>query len=74
VYQRTRKFTAGVVQPGLPTEESHGFSRVEEVKLGTAFGLLAPGIEAFWVVFPVGFGGVLPIALGLVVVWTSANH
>lgn len=42
--------------------------------LGTAFGLLALGIEAFWVVFPVGFGGVLPIALGLVVVWTSANH
>jgi hypothetical protein len=42
--------------------------------LGTAFGLLALGIEDFWVVFPVGFGGVLPIALGLVVVWTSPDN
>jgi hypothetical protein len=33
MHQRTRRFTAGVVQPGLPTEESHGFSRVEKVKL-----------------------------------------
>lgn len=41
--------------------------------LGTAFGLLASGIEAFWVVFPVGFGGILPIALGLVVVLTSTG-
>jgi hypothetical protein len=34
--------------------------------LGTAFGLLALDVEFFWVAFPVGFGGVLPIALGLV--------
>jgi hypothetical protein len=40
---------------------------------GTAFGLLALGIEAVWVVFPVGFGGIPPIALGLVVGWTNAD-
>lgn len=39
--------------------------------LGTAFGLFAVGIEAFWVAFPVGYGGLLPIALGLVA-WVTA--
>jgi hypothetical protein len=34
--------------------------------LGTAFGLLAVGVEFFWIAFPVGFGGVLPMALGFV--------
>jgi hypothetical protein len=31
--------------------------------LGVAFGLLVSGIELFWVAFPVGFGGVFPVAL-----------
>ena len=31
--------------------------------LGVAFGALALGIPYFWVVFPVGFGGVLPLVL-----------
>jgi len=43
------------------------------ITLGTAFGLLASGIESFWIVFIVGFGGILPIALGLVVVLTSTD-
>lgn len=30
-----------------------------------AFGLLAAGVESFWIVFPVGFGGVLPLSVGL---------
>jgi hypothetical protein len=41
--------------------------------LGMAFGLLASGSESFWVVFPVGFGSILPIPLGLVVVMTSTD-
>ncbi|WP_101295624.1 SHOCT domain-containing protein [Halegenticoccus soli] len=32
----------------------------------TAFGLLAAGYDWFWVVFPVGFAGLLPAAVGLV--------
>jgi uncharacterized membrane protein len=30
-----------------------------------AFGLLTLGVEHFWVVFVVGFGGVLPVSIGL---------
>lgn len=30
-----------------------------------AFSLLALGVDSFWVVFVVGFGGVLPLSLGL---------
>lgn len=30
------------------------------------FGLLAAGVSHFWIAFPVGFGGVLPAALGAV--------
>lgn len=44
---------------------------VSLVTLGTAFGLLALGVEAFWVAFPVGFGGVLPLALGVLTLWTA---
>jgi uncharacterized membrane protein len=35
------------------------------VTLGVAFGLLALGNPFFWVAFPVGFGGGLPLAVGL---------
>ena len=41
--------------------------------LGTAFGLSALGVEAFWVAFPVGFGGVLPLALGVVALLTASE-
>lgn len=47
---------------------------VSLLTLGTAFGLAAIGIDAFWVAFPVGFGGVLPIALGLVALWTAPDE
>jgi uncharacterized membrane protein len=30
-----------------------------------AFGLMSLGVEDFWVVFVVGFGGVLPVSLGV---------
>jgi uncharacterized membrane protein len=33
--------------------------------LTVAFGLLFAGIPWFWVAFPVGFGGLLPMAMGL---------
>ena len=33
--------------------------------LGVAFGLLALGNPFFWVAFPVGFGGGMPLAIGL---------
>jgi len=39
-------------------------SAVTVLTLTVAFGLLALGIEHFWVVFVVGFGGVLPTAVG----------
>ena len=35
------------------------------VTLAVAFGLLALGVESFWVAFPVGFGGGMPLAVGL---------
>lgn len=38
---------------------------VTALTLTVAFGLLALGVPYFWVAFPVGFGGVLPMALGL---------
>ncbi|MFD1640644.1 SHOCT domain-containing protein [Halohasta litorea] len=33
--------------------------------LTVAFGLLALGVPWFWVVFPVGFGGLLPVTMGV---------
>ncbi|MEF8814536.1 MAG: SHOCT domain-containing protein [Halovenus sp.] len=33
--------------------------------LGLAFSLMALGVEDFWVVFVVGFGGVLPVSMAL---------
>jgi len=37
---------------------------VTMLTLTVAFGLLFAGVPWFWVAFPVGFGGLLPIALG----------
>lgn len=39
---------------------------ITALTLGTAFGLLALGFEFFWIIFPLGFGVVLPTALGFV--------
>ena len=41
-------------------------STTTALTLGTAFGLLALGFELFWILFPLGFGVVLPTALGFV--------
>ena len=46
----------------LPTVVAGG---VTTVTLLLAFGLLAAGWSSFWIVFPVGFGGVLPLAVTL---------
>lgn len=39
---------------------------ITTLTLGTAFGLLALGVESFWVVFILGFGIIMPTALGIV--------
>ena len=40
-------------------------SVVTMLTLATAFGLLAVGWPYFWIVFPIGFGGVLPAATAI---------
>jgi len=43
---------------------------ITALTLSLAFGLLALGVESFWMVFVLGFGVVLPTALGVVAhVW-----
>ncbi len=39
---------------------------ISALTLAAAFGLLAVGVESFWVAFVVGFGFVLPTGLGIV--------
>lgn len=38
---------------------------VTALTLTVAFGLLAVGYPFFWVAFPIGFGGGMPLAIGL---------
>ena len=45
--------------------ESVVASAVTALTLLVAFGLLAAGVSWFWIAFPVGFGGILPLAVGL---------
>lgn len=48
---------------------------VTALTLGLAFGLLGLGIEYFWVVYPLGFGVILPSALGFVNYhWTNKEN
>jgi uncharacterized membrane protein len=52
------------------TDSSHPLAPVVSTTVTTgtlvvAFSLLALGVDSFWVVFVVGFGGVLPLSLGL---------
>jgi hypothetical protein len=42
---------------------SRAASAVTALTLAVAFGAMALGIPWFWVAFPVGFGGVLPVAV-----------
>lgn len=55
-------------RPSLPGDGvSAGFvasAAVTAVTLATAFGLLAVGVDDFWIAFVVGFGVVLPGVLG----------
>jgi len=37
---------------------------VTMLTLAVAFGLMFAGVSWFWVAFPVGFGGLLPMAMG----------
>lgn len=39
---------------------------VSTLTLGAAFGLSALGVDDFRVAFPAGFGGVLPVVVGVV--------
>lgn len=53
-----------------PSSEAHPLAPLvtATVTAGTllvAFSLLALGVESFWIAFVVGFGGVLPVSLGL---------
>lgn len=38
---------------------------ITALTLATAFGLLALGVDSFWIVFILGFGVVMPTALGI---------
>jgi uncharacterized membrane protein len=57
--ERARRLEAPGIGGGLPSVVA---AAVTAVTLSVAFGLLALGVESFWVVFVVGFGGVLPLA------------
>jgi uncharacterized membrane protein len=43
------------------------------ITLGVAFSLMALGSPFFWVAFPVGFGGGMPLAIGLAR-WYESTH
>jgi hypothetical protein len=45
--------------------QSAAAGAVTFLTLGVGFGLLALGDPYFWVAFPVGFGGLMPMAIGL---------
>lgn len=49
-------------------------STVTVLTLAVAFGAMALGVEAFWVAFPVGFGGVMPLATGLAAYASSGDQ
>lgn len=47
---------------------------VTTVTLAVAFGLLAAGVSSFWIVFVVGFAGVLPMALAAVSLYEDRQN
>lgn len=51
--------------PEEPPLETIAAGVVTMLTLTVAFGLLAVGFEFFWVAFIVGFGGGMPLAIGL---------
>lgn len=66
---RTRDVEGGPDAEGEFDEESPltaiAGGGVTFVTLAVAFGLLAAGVESFWIAFPVGFGGGMPLAIGV---------
>jgi len=61
---------AGDPEPGGSEDEETpaeavAIGAVTFLTLGVAFGLMALGVSYFWVAFPVGFGGGIPLAAGL---------
>lgn len=81
--EATHPATTGVAatRQDRPTSTENGVTAglivsgtVAVLTLGAAFTLLAPEGRPFWVVFPAGFGGVFPIASGLVALTTSADR
>ncbi len=56
---RDREDEPDVDLPGLAA------TAVTFLTLVVAFGLLGLGVEAFWVAFPIGFGGLLPLSVVL---------
>lgn len=63
-------------------DDPDGDSPLEEVAVGAVialtflvgFGLLAVGYPWFWVAFPVGFAGCIPLAVGLVRLYESRRE
>ncbi|MCU4971719.1 SHOCT domain-containing protein [Halobacteria archaeon AArc-m2/3/4] len=61
-------------RPTKSDDSTDDESPLEEIAAGVtigliltvAFGLLALGVPWFWIAFPVGFAGVLPVVMGLV--------
>jgi len=47
---------------------------VSALTFAVGFGLLALGVWWFWIVFPVGFAGVLPAALGLTRLYRTGDE
>jgi Predicted membrane protein (DUF2078). len=47
---------------------------VTTVTLLVGFGLLAAGVSYFWVAFPVGFAGVLPLTIGVLRFYRENNN
>ena len=61
---RSRSDTAGNGDESSPLE-AVAAGVVTIITLGVAFSLLALGQSYFWVAFPIGFGGGMPLAIGL---------
>lgn len=52
-------------EEGATPVQTVAIGAVTFLTLGVAFGLMALGVSYFWVAFPVGFGGGIPLAAGL---------
>lgn len=51
-------------EPGVVSERTGAVAGLTTLSiLAVAFGAMALGVPYFWIVFPVGFGGVLPLVL-----------